>query len=208
MRLDMGEPFGLGASFGMDSAGCGLETSFDEVHNLVDTPLAGCSDMFMHEGSPSLGSNHVIPNPLEHSHVSTLCSPLSLSSPELDLDVPNDISTICDFNVDVGHDNNMFNMLGGNVENFKSLGSLCGYDAALDQYCIDLEDMPRKIMWNTIFYFSFDFSMALTLRGLILFFVLICMFSHCQACEPHAVAFDKLLRALIASDWISWVLKT
>jgi len=42
--------------------------------------------------------------------------------------------------------------------------------------------------------------MALTLGGLILFFVLIFMFSHGHACEPHAVEFDKLLRALNASD--------
>ena len=69
----------------------------------------------MYEGSRSLAYENVIPSSLEHSHVSTLCSPLSLSSPELYLDVPNDISMICDFNVDMGHDNNIFNMLRGNV---------------------------------------------------------------------------------------------
>ena len=60
--------------------------------------------------------------------------------------------------------------------------------------------MPRKIMWSTFFDFSFNFSMALTLRGLILFFVLIFIFSHGCACEPHAVEFDKHVRALTASD--------
>ena len=146
----------------------------------------------MHEGSPSLAYDNVIPSSLEHSHVSTLCSPPSLSSPELDLDVPNDISTICDFKVDMGYADNMFNMLGGNVENFESLGYLCGYNAALDPYCVDLVDMHRKIIWNTIFDFSFDFSIVFSLRGLILFFVLICMFSHCQACDPtpwHSTSF-------------------
>jgi len=69
MGLEVDEPFGLGSGFGMDNACCGLETLFDEMHNLVDTPLEGCNDMFMHEGSPSLGSNHVIPNPLEHSMI-------------------------------------------------------------------------------------------------------------------------------------------
>ena len=64
--------------------------------NLVDTPLEGCSDMFMHERSPSIGSNHVIPNPLEHFHDSIMCSQPSLS-PELDFDVPKDISNLCDF---------------------------------------------------------------------------------------------------------------
>ena len=49
MRLEVGERFGLGASFDMSNALCGLETPFEEVHNLVFTPLEGCHDMFMHE---------------------------------------------------------------------------------------------------------------------------------------------------------------
>jgi len=69
MGFDVGEPFGLAASFGMDNACCGLETSFDEVHNLVDTPLEGFSDVFMHEGSPSLGSNMLSPIPLSISMI-------------------------------------------------------------------------------------------------------------------------------------------
>ena len=57
-------------------------------------------------------------------------------------------------------------------------------------------------MWNTIFDFSFDFSMAFSLvnRALIYFILILCMFSHCQACEPHAEEFDKLLRALSMYD--------
>ena len=93
----------------------------------------------------------------------------------------------------------MLNLLGGNNETFESLGYFRGYDASLDPYCIDLVDLPRKIMWNTFFNFSCGFSMAFTSRGLILFFVLICRFSHSLACEPHAMAFDKLLRALTMS---------
>ena len=85
-----------------------------------------------------------------------------------------------------------------------SLGYLSGYDAALDSYCIDLVDKPRKVLWTPFF----DFSMALTLRGLILFFVLIFVFSHSEAWKPFAKEFDKLLRALTSSDWISRVLKT
>jgi len=88
----------------------------------------------------------------------------------------------------------MLNLLGGNNATFESLGYFRGYDAALDPYCIDLEDLPTKIMWRTFFNFSCDFSMAFTVRGLILFFVLISRFSHSLACEPHVVAFDKLLR--------------
>ena len=57
-------------------------------------------------------------------------------------------------------------------------------------------------MWTTFF----DFSMALTLIGLILFVVLIFMFSHGHACEPRAVEFDKLLHALMMSALDSRVL--
>ena len=81
----------------------------------------------------------------------------------------------------------MFHMLGGNDGNFESLGYLSRYDAALDPYCINLMDKPRKIMWSTFFAFSFSLSMALTLRGLILFLVLILMFSHSHACELHVL---------------------
>jgi len=72
--LEMGEAFGLVARFGMNNACCGLETPFDEVHHLVDTLLEGCHHMFVHEGSLSLSCDDVIPNPLEHSHTSPMCS--------------------------------------------------------------------------------------------------------------------------------------
>ena len=65
-------------------------------------------------------------------------------------DVPNDISKLCDSNIDMGNVDNMFNMLGGNVENFESLGYFSGYDAAFDPYCINLVDKPRK---NHVEYF-------------------------------------------------------
>ena len=122
------------------------------------------------------------------------------SFPELDFDVPIDKFKLCDFNVDLGYDNHMFHMLGGNVDHFESPGYLSGYDPTRDPYCLSLVDMPRKVMWSTFFDFSFDFSLALTLRGLILFFVLIFMFSHGHACKPRTVKFDKLLRALTESD--------
>ena len=56
----MGETFGLGASFGMNNTLCELEDTFNMEHNLVDTPLEGCRDVFMHEGSPSLACEVVI----------------------------------------------------------------------------------------------------------------------------------------------------
>jgi len=97
----------------------------------------------------------------------------------------------------------MSNMLGGNVENLESLGHLCGYDATLDLYCIYLVDKPGKIMWNTFFDFSFDFSLAFTLlkRALTSLSVIIYVLSYSEVWKPFAEEFDKLLRALIASEW-------
>jgi len=54
IRLEVGGPFGLAASFDMNNILHGLEDTFDMEHNLADTPLEGCQDVFMHEGSPSI----------------------------------------------------------------------------------------------------------------------------------------------------------
>jgi len=204
----VGEPFGLCASFGTNNALCGLEDTFDMEHNLVDTPLEGCRDVFMHEGSYSLACDHVLPSSFEHSHVSTFCSQPSFSS-ECTYDVPIDNFEICDSNVDMGCADNMFHVFGGNVENFGSLGYFSGYDSILDPYCIHLLDNPRKIIWNTFFVFSFDFSMAFSLmkRALTFFVLILCMLSYCQAWKPFAEEFDKLLCALTASKWRARVLK-
>ena len=101
MGLEVGESFGLGASFGMNNALCGLEDTFDMDHNLVDTPLKGCRDVFVHEESPSLACDNVLISLLDHSHVSTFCSQPSFSL-ELDFDVLIDNFAICDSNVDMG----------------------------------------------------------------------------------------------------------
>ena len=66
--------FGLVARFCMNNACCGLKDTFDMEHNLVYIPLEGCRDVLVHEESPNLGSNHVSHKPLEHFHVSLLCS--------------------------------------------------------------------------------------------------------------------------------------
>jgi len=62
-------------------------------------------------------------------------------------------------------------------------------------------DKPGKIMWNTFFDFSFDFSMAFSLikRALTFFALILCMLSYYQAWKPYVEEFDKLLRALTAS---------
>jgi len=51
-------------------------------------------------------------------------------SPEYSVDVPKKFSKFCHYNVDLGLENNVLNMLGGNVKNFGSLGYFSGYDVA------------------------------------------------------------------------------
>jgi len=143
----VGEPFALGASFGMNTALGGLETPFEKVHTLVSTPLEGCRDVFVHERSPSPACDNALPDPLEHSHVSTFGSQPSFS-PKYTYDMPIDNFEICDSNFNLGHEDNMFHMLGRNVDHFESLGNFSRYDAALDPYCMNLVDTPRKIMWT------------------------------------------------------------
>ena len=84
----MGEPFGFDDGFGVADACFKSQDTFDEVHNLDKFPLEGSHDVFMHEESPSLGfDDSVIPNPLDHSHVSPMCS-LPSSFPEYYINTP------------------------------------------------------------------------------------------------------------------------
>jgi len=81
--------------------------------------------------------------------------------PDYYIDVSIDNHMICDANINLGSVDNMFNMLGGNVDNFASLGYFNGYNASLDLYCMCLVYAPRKIMWNTFFDFSCNFLLYL-----------------------------------------------
>jgi len=94
-----GEPFGYVTRLSGVSACLESEDKFDMTHNLVDTLLEGCHDMFAHEGC--LGCDDGIPNSLEHSHVSSLLSQ-PLFSLDYSLYMPNDISKLCDSNMDLG----------------------------------------------------------------------------------------------------------
>ena len=138
--------------------------------------------MFVYGGCPSLGCGDAIPNSLDRFYVSPMFSQPSCSH-EHSFHVPNDISKLCDSNVDVGNEDNVLNMLGENVETFESLGYFSGYDATLNPYFIYLVDKPKKILWNTFFTFSFDFSMAFVLikRALTFFALILCMLSYYQA---------------------------
>ena len=75
MGLGEGDPFRFDARFSIANACLESADTFDEVLDLDKAPLEGPCDVFMHEESPSLGfDDSVIPNPLDHSHVSLMCS--------------------------------------------------------------------------------------------------------------------------------------
>ena len=126
----MGELFGLVAKFDVGAICCESKDAFDVMHNLVETPLEVSCDECVHEDSSIPNSNYVILNSLDHSHISTICSQPS-SFPEFNFDVPIDNSTICNSNVDLDYEDNVFDMLGGNVANSLSLGYFSGCDALL-----------------------------------------------------------------------------
>ena len=51
----------------------------------------------------------------------------------------------------------MFDVLGGNVVNFVSLGCFSCYNASVVPYCMYLVDENRKIMRHIFFDFFFPF---------------------------------------------------
>ena len=85
--LEMGEPFGIVAGSSVIDACFGSEDTLDEMHDLVEIPLEGSRDVFMHEKSHSLGCTNVLLNPLYHSHVLPMCSQPS-RSPEYYINTP------------------------------------------------------------------------------------------------------------------------
>jgi len=192
MELEMGKPYRIVARFDVGDACFKSEDILDEVHDLDETPLEGSRDVFMHKDFPSPDFNNIVlPNPLDHSYVSPICSEPSFSL-EYSLDMPIENPKICDSNVDLGHEVKMFNMLGGNIDNFLSLGYFCGYEPSLDPYSMHLMDKLRKIMWNTFLDSCFDFSIGFALLKRALTFVVVIIFtlSYCHAWKLYAQEFD------------------
>ena len=109
---------------------------------------------------------------------------------------------IFDANADLGYEVSMFNMLGGNDNNFVSLGYFSKYNASFNLYYMYIVAEPSKIMWNTLLDFCLNFPMPFGFlkRALTFFSLIILMLSHCHVCESRAMAFDKLLHALTTSN--------
>jgi len=199
--LEVGEPFGFIAKFGVANVCFKSEDILDKVHDLEKTTLEGSRDVFMHEESPNLGFDDIIlSNRLDHSHASPMCSPPSIFL-EYSLDVPIDNSMICDTNDNLGYVDKMFSMLGGNVDDYASLGYFRGYDLSIDPYCLCLGDLPKKITW-AILNPSYDFSKAIdkVKRMLNVFGTILVITSYLLFSKLWSQEFDKLLRALMMSD--------
>jgi len=140
--LEAYELFGFVASFDVADAYFKSEDILREVHDLDKTPFEGSCNVFMNEESPGLDfDNNVLFNLLDHFHV----LPIYLQPspyPEYCIDVPINNHMICDAIVDLGYEDKMFNMFGGNVDKFMSLGYFSGYNASLDPYFMYLVDVP------------------------------------------------------------------
>jgi len=90
-----------------------------------------------------------------------------------------------------------------------SLGTFRGYDPSFDPYSSYLGSMPVKIMLTTKFNFFTDFSKAFDKfrRALTIISAFLLKYSYLHPSELHAQVFDKLLRALTASEWILSVMR-
>jgi len=112
-------------------------------------------------------------------------------------------------NVDLGNEDNMFDMLGEKVDNFVSLGYLRGYNPSIDPYCVSLEHLPRKITWTTFFNPFYGFSMGFNKakRIFVLFGVILITAFYLIFSKLWSQEFDKLLHALTASNLMSRILK-
>jgi len=116
-------------------------------------------------------------------------------------------SMICGATMDLGYKDNC--MLGGNADDYISLGYFRGCDPSIDPYCVGLEDLPRKVMWTTFFNLSYDFpkAFAKVKRILILLGVILVIASYLVFPKLWSQDFDKLLRTLMISALVGRVLK-
>jgi len=183
--LEVGEPFGVIAGLKVIDVCFDSKDTVDEVYDLVKIPLEGFCDLFMHENFPSLGFNIILPNPLNHSYVFPMCSQSS-SSPRYYIYMPIDNPMIFDANVVLGCEGNMFDMLGGNVDEYVFLGYLRVYDPSIDPYYVFLGDLPRKVIFTIFFNSFYDFCMGfnevkriLIIFGVILVLHLMLYFLNC-----------------------------
>jgi len=184
-EFEVGATFIVNASVDADDACYDSDSLFIEVPD-SDAIVAGLSfvDVVSIVRTSFVLVANASPVPLDTPHASSLCS---LPSPECHT------MPFADF-----HD-----MLQGDVlDCIDSLGIFRGYYPSLDPYSLYLQSMPLKIMLISAFNFFTDFSKAFDKfkRALMIIsaFLFKCFYLHRP--ELHAQMFDKLLRALTASE--------
>ena len=191
-EFEVGATFIVNASVDVDDACCDSDSIFIEVPN-SDAIVVGLSFVDVVSIVPTsfvLVAN-ASPVPLDTPHASSLCS---LPSPECHT------MPFADF-----HD-----MLQGDMSDYMdSLGTFRGYDPSFDPYSLYLESVPLKTTFVTAFTSFTDFSKAFDkfVRALVIIsaFLFKCLYLHTS--EFHAQVFDKLLRALTASELVAWTIR-
>ena len=110
---------------------------------------------------------------------------------------------ICDATMDLGHEENIFSVFSGNVDDYVSLGRLRGHDPSIGSYSLYLEDLPRKVIWTTFSTPSYDFRKAFDKikRILIVFDVTWVLASCLVYSKLWSQEFDKLPRVFIKLIW-------
>ena len=103
----------------------------------------------------------------------------------------------------------MFSVLDGSVDDYVSLGNFKGSYPSIDPYCVYLENLPRIVMWTTLFTPSYDFSKAIdkVKRILVVFGVVFVIASYILFSKLWSQEFDSLLRVCIAFNLVGQVLK-
>jgi len=186
-EFEVDETFTVNASVYEDDDCYDSDSVSIEVHDSVVT-FARMSyvDVVLTVPTSSVMTDDVPLDPLDTPHASSLCS-LPSPSPECH-NVPS-----ADFHY----------MLQGDVFDCRdSLDAFRGYNPSFDPYGLYLESMPLKIIFITAFHSFTDFLKAFNkftrALAIISAFLFKCFYSH--ASELHAQMFDKLLRALTASE--------
>jgi len=98
---------------------------------------------------------------------------------------------------------------GNEIDCMDSLGTFRGCDPSLDPYSLYLGNMPVKILFTTAFNFFTDFSKAFDTfrRALTIISAFLFKCSDLHPSKLHVQVFDKLLRALTASEWVPYIMR-
>jgi len=95
------------------------------------------------------------------------------------------------------------------IDCMDSLGTFRGYDPSLNPYSLFLGNLPGKILFTIAFNHCTDLSKACEKfrRALTIILQFMFKFFYLHPSELHAQVFDKLLRALTASEWAPCVMR-